>query len=158
MRDVPIITFINKMDREARDPFELMDEIADTLALDTTPISWPVGSGLDFRGCYDVARDRMLVFGEGATGTRRETLACEGVNDPRLATLMAPGQQAKLAEDVELIQAACPAFDQDSYLAGHMTPLFFGSALKDFGVKRSAERRVGKGCFSRCRSRWPPLH
>jgi len=135
MRDVPIITFINKMDREARDPFELMDEIADTLALDTTPISWPVGAGLDFRGCYDIVRDRMLVFGEGATGTRRETFACEGVADPRLSEVMSAEQQAKLAEDVELIQAACPAFDQDAYLAGHMTPIFFGSALKDFGVK-----------------------
>src|SRR3546814_21015780 len=109
MSDVPIITFINKIDREARDPFELMDEIADTLALDTTPISWPVGSGLDFRGCYDVARDRLLVFGEGATGTRRDTLACEGVNDPRLATLMAPGQPANPDQDRDLTHAARPA-------------------------------------------------
>ncbi|MEO3433242.1 peptide chain release factor 3 [Inquilinus sp. CAU 1745] len=136
MRDVPIITFINKMDREARDPFELMDEIADTLALDVAPVSWPVGSGSDFRGCYDLLDNQMLLLeGGGAAGSKKTAIACKGVDDERLAKVMSDEQRAKLAEDVELIEAACPPFDQESYLEGHMTPVYFGSALRDFGVK-----------------------
>ena len=126
LRDVPILTFINKMDRETRDPFELMDEIAETLALDTAPVTWPVGTGADFRGCYDLVRERMLLL----DGSQEA-----GLDDDRLAQALPAAQLAKLREEVELVGAACPAFDKKSYGEGHLTPVFFGSALKDFGVR-----------------------
>ncbi|KAF0117623.1 MAG: peptide chain release factor 3 [Rhodospirillaceae bacterium] len=117
LRDVPILTFVNKMDREGRDPFALMDEISDQLALDTTPLTWPVGSGSDFRGCHDLLDDRM-------------TLVEKGTNVP-----LTPLERAQLEEEIALIGAACPAFDPASYREGHLTPVLFGSALRNFGVR-----------------------
>jgi peptide chain release factor 3 len=130
LRDVPILTFINKLDRETRDPFELMDEIAETLALDTAPATWPVGTGADFRGCYDLLRERMLLLGD-----KHAEVPCTGLDDARLAQALPEAQLAKLREDVDLVRAACPEFDMESYRGGHLTPVFFGSALKDFGVR-----------------------
>lgn len=115
LRDVPIITFVNKMDRETRDPFELLDEVTETLALDTVPMVWPVDKGRDFRGCYDLIQNKMIPFEEGV-----------GLTDE---------QQAKLDEDVEMVRELCPAFDLESYRQGHLSPVYFGSALKNFGVK-----------------------
>ena len=126
LRDVPIITFVNKIDREGRDPFELLDEIADKLALDTTPLGWPVGMGSDFRGCYDLRRDQLLLAGNGQGRI---------VSGDALDTALPPEQLARLREDVDLVHAACKPFDADSYRAGHLTPVFFGSALKNFGVQ-----------------------
>jgi peptide chain release factor 3 len=135
LRDVPILTFINKMDRETRDPFELLDEIAETLALDTAPATWPVGSGADFRGCYDLLRERMLLLGDGRKDRAAEEISCSGLDDARLAQALPAAQLEKLREDAELVRGACPNFDMDSYRGGHLTPVFFGSALKNFGVR-----------------------
>jgi peptide chain release factor 3 len=135
LRDIPIATFVNKLDRESRDPFELIDEIAETLALDTAPVTWPVGAGRDFRGCYDLAGERMLLFGEGAKDQAREEIACSGLDDARLAEAMPPAQLAHLREEAELVRAACPAFDLQAYREGHLTPIYFGSALGNFGVR-----------------------
>jgi peptide chain release factor 3 len=135
LRDVPILTFINKMDRETRDPFELMDEIAATLALDTAPATWPVGVGADFRGCYDLLRERMLLLGDGRKDRAAEEIPCTGLDDPRLARALPAAQLDKLREEVALVRAACPDFDMESYRGGHLTPVFFGSALKNFGVR-----------------------
>jgi peptide chain release factor 3 len=113
LRDIPIVTFINKMDRESRDPIELMDEIASTLALDTAPVTWPVGRAADFAGTYDLhARDLHLI-------------AELPQSDPRLQSL---------ADEVDLIRAALPEFDRDAFNAGHLTPVYFGSAIKGIGV------------------------
>ncbi|HET6520568.1 MAG TPA: peptide chain release factor 3, partial [Geminicoccaceae bacterium] len=131
LRDVPILTFINKLDREARDPLELLDEIADTLALDVAPVTWPVGMGADFRGCYDLRGRRLLLLGDdtGGAGAGRE------LEDGRLAEVLPGWQIEKLREDVELVEGACPPFELDAYRGGHLTPVYFGSALRNFGVR-----------------------
>jgi peptide chain release factor 3 len=113
LRDIPIVTFINKMDREARDPIELLDEIASTLALDTTPVTWPVGRAATFVGTYDVRRRDMHLTTELSQ------------SDPRLRDV---------ADEVDLIRSALPEFDLDSFNAGHLTPVYFGSAIKGIGV------------------------
>ncbi len=134
LRDIPIITFINKMDREARDPFGLLDEIADQLALDVTPITWPIGMGRDFQGCYHLLRDEVLLLDEAARRARVDGDVLSGLADPRLPSAIGAPASERLAEDVEMLRALTPAFDHESYLAGHMTPVFFGSALMSFGV------------------------
>ncbi len=137
LRDVPITTFINKLDREARDPFELVDEITETLALDATPVTWPVGMGRRFRGCYDLLEDTLLPFAAANGGAAEgEALGCSGPEDPRLAELLNEEERAQLVEEVGLARAACPAFDRTAYEEGHLTPVYFGSALKNFGVRR----------------------
>ena len=130
LRDMPIVTFINKLDREARDPFELMDQIAEELALDVAPVAWPIGMGRDFKGCYDLLHDRVLLMGEDRT----ESVQVDGLDDPKLDDLIPAEQLAKLREEAELVREACPQFDVDSFLEGHMTPVYFGSALRNFGV------------------------
>src|SRR5690606_17432288 len=90
LRDVPIATFINKMDREARDPFDLLDEIEQTLALDVTPASWPIGMGRNFLGCYDLLRDRLVLLGRSKGALPDEGAACQGLDDPKLDEMLPP--------------------------------------------------------------------
>ncbi len=135
LRDVPIVTFINKMDRESKDPIELLDEIASTLALDVTPMSWPAGSGQNFKGTYDLANDRMLIFDAADRERIGQSVEYEGIDDPALAKSLPAEQYGKLAEDVELVRAGYPAFELESYRGGHLTPVFFGSAYNNFGVR-----------------------
>ena len=121
LRSVPIITFVNKVDREGRSPFALLDEIADVLALDVAPMSWPVGMGSDFAGVLDLERNRVSrPDGDSRTFQGR-------IED-------APTLPPAIAEEVELAQAGYPVFDAEAYRAGDLTPVYFGSALKDFGV------------------------
>ena len=113
LRDIPIITFINKMDREARDAFDLLDEVASTLALDTAPMTWPVGRAADFAGTYDLrTRDFHLTTPLGQSDAR----------------------MIALGEEIDLVRAALPEFEVEGFMAGHLTPTFFGSAIKDIGV------------------------
>jgi peptide chain release factor 3 len=135
LRDVPIMTFINKMDREARDPFDLMSEIEQTLALDVTPASWPIGMGRDFKGCYDLIRDRLILMDKTKGDLLTEGIACDGLNDPKLDQLLGADIAQKLREEVEMVRGLCPPFDAESYRAGHMTPVYFGSAINNFGVR-----------------------
>ena len=121
LRSVPIITFVNKVDREGRPPFELLDEIADVLALDVSPMSWPVGMGGQFQGVLDLTTNKV----SRPEGGSREFLG--KVDD-------APELPADIAEEVELAQAGYAAFDAEAYRHGDLTPVYFGSALKDFGV------------------------
>jgi len=129
-RDIPIITFINKMDRESRDPFELLDEIEKTLALDTSPMTWPIGRGRDFVGSYDLVTGHMrLVSEDGKTVKRRPLdLAAFAAKNPILDV-------TSISDELALVKEACRAFDFKSFREGHLTPVFFGSALKNFGVK-----------------------
>ncbi len=134
LRDVPIITFINKLDREGREPFELLDEIASALALDVSPASWPVGMGQDFLGCYDLRGDRLMLLDRSAKAVVSEGETAHGLDDPRLDELLPARAAARLRDEVAMARGLCPAFDLTSYREGHMTPVFFGSALNNFGV------------------------
>ena len=135
LRDVPITTFVNKMDRESRDPFEILDEINQKLALDTVPMTWPVGMGKEFKGCYDIIHDQMIVFEDAKKGSLPDIFPCQGTDDPKLLELLTTEQHEKLKEDVEMVRELCPPFDLESYRQGHLSPVYFGSALKSFGVK-----------------------
>lgn len=136
LRDVPIITFINKMDREARDNFEILDEISEILALDTTPLSWPVGMGGIFRGCYNLQREEMMLFDPAKDNELDAEIVAASLDDEKLDAAVPAEQLAQAREEIELVQAACPDFDLESYRAGHLTPVFFGSALKSFGIRQ----------------------
>ena len=142
LRDVPIITFINKLDREARDPFELLDEIEQTLALDVCPASWPIGMGRSFLGTYDLLNDRLIPMkrGEGdKLPEQPEAQACRGLDDPKLDEKLPAAALAELREQVEMARGLCKEFDIDAYREGHLTPVFFGSALNTFGVRELLE-------------------
>jgi peptide chain release factor 3 len=130
LRDIPILTFINKMDRESRDPFELLDEIEKTLALDTAPVNWPVGRGRDFIATVEIANGGVrLVEGDaGKAGTLREM----DINE--LAALNPNLDAAAIAGELELVREACKTLDLQAFREGHLSPVFFGSALKNFGV------------------------
>ncbi len=135
LRDVPIVTFINKLDREGRDPFELLDEIEQTLALDVTPASWPIGMGQGFLGCYDLRADRLNLMERSKGEFMLDTIVCEGLADPQLDKLLPEHAVRKLRDDVEMVRGLCKPFDLASYREGHMTPVFFGSAVNNFGVR-----------------------
>ncbi|HVJ19585.1 MAG TPA: peptide chain release factor 3 [Polyangiaceae bacterium] len=135
LRNVPIITFINKMDREGREHFELLDEIERDLALSVTPASWPIGMGRGFLGCYDLLRDRLVLLERSRERLGDESEPCTGLDDPKLDQLLPEDAVKKLREEVEMARALCPEFDLEEYRAGHMTPVFFGSALSSFGVR-----------------------
>jgi peptide chain release factor 3 len=130
LRDIPIITFINKMDRESRDPFDLIDEIEKTLALDAAPITWPIGRGRDFIGTIDVKTGgvRLLDGDVGTTGSLRDMTIAE------LAAANSSLDAGAFSEELELVRHGCKPFDRRAFTEGHMTPILFGSALKNFGV------------------------
>jgi peptide chain release factor 3 len=134
LRSVPIITFVNKVDREGRDAFELLDEVADKLALDVCPMSWPVGMGGEFEGIYDFATNRLMQ----PVGPSREFdgsfTQFTGLADPRLADMLSPDGVARLRDEAELAQGGYASFDLAAYRHGDLTPVYFGSALKRFGV------------------------
>ncbi|MEQ8195076.1 MAG: GTP-binding protein, partial [Rhodospirillales bacterium] len=134
LRDIPIITFINKIDREGRDPFELLDEIESSLALDVCPMTWPVGMGGEFRGCFDLRARRFLTSDGGSGGAYRRPIDCAGPDDPLLEEHVPAPVLASFRESAALASSAYPALDTEAYRAGHMTPVFFGSALKDYAV------------------------
>jgi peptide chain release factor 3 len=135
LRDVPIVTFINKLDRESREPFDLLDEIEQSLALDVTPASWPIGMGRDFLGTWDLFGDALLLFERGAHDHVTEPIRCHGLDDPELTRCLPAAALARLREEVEMAQGLCPPFDQEAFVAGHQTPVYFGSALNNFGVR-----------------------
>jgi len=135
LRNVPIITFINKMDREGRDPFDLLDEISSQLQLDVSPASWPIGSGRGFLGCYDLRRDQLLLMARTKGEYIAEADSFAGVDDPRLEGALPEGALGKLREDVAMVRGLCPPLDLEMYRAGHLSPVFFGSAVNNFGVQ-----------------------
>ncbi len=137
LRDIPIVTFINKMDREAQDPLELLDEIAAKLALDPAPLFWPAGSGGRFKGMLDLRSREFLPFERSATEREQaghpHAVPADGA---AIDAYLSPDERVELRESAELVTGASPAFDPQSFLEGHMTPVFFGSALRRFGVEQ----------------------
>jgi peptide chain release factor 3 len=135
LRDLPILTFCNKMDREARDTFDIIDEIQQNLAIDVTPASWPIGMGRDFVGCYDMLNNRLELMDRADRNKVAESIRIDGLNDPKLAQHVPADLIAKLREEIEMARELLPALDPQSVLEGHMTPIWFGSAINSFGVK-----------------------
>ena len=135
LRDLPILTFCNKMDREARDTFEIIDEIQESLAIDVAPASWPIGSGRDFLGCYDLLNDRLELMDRADRNRVAESIEIKGLDDPKLAEHVPADMLARLREEIEMARELLPAFDREALLNGSMTPIWFGSAINSFGVK-----------------------
>ncbi|WP_340286526.1 peptide chain release factor 3 [Sulfitobacter pontiacus] len=135
MRDLPILTFCNKMDRESRDVFEIIDEIQENLAIDVTPASWPIGVGRDFIGCYDILRDRLELMDRADRNKVAESIAIEGLDDPKLAKHVPAALLEKLREDLEMVRELMPPLDAALMAEGSLTPIWFGSAINSFGVK-----------------------
>lgn len=135
MRNTPIITFINKMDRETRDPLELIDELETVLKIECTPITWPIGMGKNFRGVYHLLRDEILLFTPGQERIKEDDVRIiKGIDNPELAQLF-PMEIEQLKSEVELVRGATNPFDLEQVLAGKQTPVFFGSAINNFGVR-----------------------
>jgi peptide chain release factor 3 len=130
LRDIPIITFINKLDREAREPLELLDEIERVLALDTAPMVWPIGKGRGFRGTYDLLHPRIRHIDEDPAG-----LPVSGPDNPVFETLLEPDELQAWREEIELVGDACGRFDLKAFREGTLSPVYFGSALRNFGVR-----------------------
>lgn len=135
LRHIPIFTFINKFDREARDPYELLDEIEDILGIHTCPINWPIGCGRAFRGVYDRERDCVDLFHANAGGSREVETRTLSMEDPELPELLSAEYYEKLREDRELLDGASDNFSRERIDRGDLTPVFFGSALTNFGVE-----------------------
>ena len=134
MRDIPIFTFINKMDREARDPFELCEEIEKELGIDTYAVNWPIGCGKDFKGVYDRNKREIIHFTSNG-GARQATAVEVGLDDPELDGLIGPAFRTQLQDDIELLDGASCDFDMERVRHGKLSPVFFGSALTNFGVE-----------------------
>ncbi|MFX0544453.1 peptide chain release factor 3 [Roseovarius sp. S1116L3] len=135
LRDLPILTFCNKMDRESRDVFDIIDEIQENLAIDVTPASWPIGMGRDFAGCYDMLNDRLELMDRADRNKVAESIEINGLSDPKLDENLPVELVTKLREEVEMARELLPALDPQAVLEGHMTPIWFGSAINSFGVK-----------------------
>lgn len=144
LRDLPILTFCNKMDREGRDTFEIIDEIQEELQLDVTPASWPIGMGRNFLGCYDMLNDRLELMDRADRNRRAESIKMEGLDDPRMEDHIPADLLEKLREEVEMARELLPAFDHEAMLEGNLSPIWFGSAINSFGVQ---ELMAGMGAF-----------
>ena len=134
LRTTPIISFINKLDRDGREPLELLDEIERVLTIRCTPVTWPIGMGRQFRGVYHFLNNRIYVYRATEKGAAGHTEVIEGLDSPEALALL--GSEAeRFREEVELVREACDDFDPEEYLAGRQTPVFFGSAISNFGVR-----------------------
>ena len=139
LRDLPILTFCNKMDRESREIFDIIDEIQENLAIDVTPASWPIGVGHDFMGCYDMLNDRLELMDRADRNKVADSIEINGLDDPKLAEHIPAHLLEKLIEEVEMARALLPELNPQALLEGTMTPIWFGSAINSFGVKELME-------------------
>jgi peptide chain release factor 3 len=135
MRNIPMIVFINKLDREGKDAFDLMDEVEQKLKLRVTPLSFPIGMGYDFKGIYNIWEKNINLFEGDSRKNIEETIAFNDINNPELEKIIGEKPANKLREELELIEEVYPAFSIDEYLTGELQPVFFGSALNNFGVR-----------------------
>lgn len=134
LRDTPIMTFINKLDRDGREPIELLDEIESVLGIECTPVTWPIGMGRSLKGVYHLLEDRIHRYLPGEKGRAGETEIIDGLDSDAARELLGD-DHARLAEEIELVSGACPPLDRDAYLAARQSPVFFGSAINNFGVR-----------------------
>jgi len=135
LRDTPIMTFINKLDREGRSPIELLDEVESVLGIACAPLTWPIGMGKRLKGVYHLLLDEVHVFEPGKNFTRQDSTIFKGLDAPGLLEKIGDEAMRELREELELVQGAAPSFDMEEYLAGRQTPVFFGSAVNNFGVQ-----------------------
>src|SRR5262245_23513903 len=140
-RNTPILTFVNKMDREVREPLALMDEIERELGMSAVPFTWPVGMGKVFHGVMDLKREQMRVFVPGEDRNRDDDEILQGLANPVYAERFG-AQWEHARHDIELVREAAPPFDEEAFLAGHQTPMFFGSAINNFGVREVLDALV----------------
>ena len=141
MRNTPIITFINKLDREGKTPIDILDDIESKLQIECTPLSWPIGMGKRFKGVYNLYKKEIHLFTPGQGTHRREGLVIKDLSDAKLDEFL--GSQAdELREDIEFIEGVAASFELDHYLKGNQTPVFFGSAINNFGVKEMLDAFV----------------
>ncbi len=135
MRSIPMLVFINKLDREGKDAFDLLDEVEQKLGLHVTPMSFPIGMGYDFKGIYNIWEKKLNLFsGENKTSIS-EGIEFDDLSNPKLDAIVGETAAETLREELELVDEVYPAFNQEAYLAGELQPVFFGSALNNFGVK-----------------------
>ena len=135
MRNIPMLVFINKLDREGKDAFDLLDEVEQKLGLTVTPMSFPIGMGYDFKGIYNIYESNINLFSGDSKKNIEDTLAFDDVNSHELEKIVGSTQANALRENLELVQGVYPPFDKDAYLKGNQQPVFFGSALNNFGVR-----------------------
>jgi len=134
LRDTPIMTFINKLDREGQQPIELLDEVESVLNIQCSPITWPIGMGKRFKGVYHLIDDSVHLYTPGKGSVRQDITIIKGLDNPLLDEVLAE-HAAELRDEIELVRGASHAFDVEAYLAGQQTPVFFGSAINNFGVQ-----------------------
>ncbi|MCG8620264.1 MAG: peptide chain release factor 3, partial [Desulfobacterales bacterium] len=142
MRNTPIITFINKLDREGMEPLDIFQDIEDKLQIECVPLTWPIGMGKRFKGVYNLEKQELGVFSPGYTPKDNDGELIQDLEDPRLSELIGDSEAEQLREDVELISVAAEPFDLDLYLNGTQTPVFFGSAINNFGVREMLDAFV----------------
>ncbi len=135
MRHIPIFTFINKMDRDANDTFDLLDDIEKELGIATCPVNWPIGSGKNFKGVYDRNHQKVVTFRDTEKGTKEGQMTEYDLDDPELLSFIGEEAKEKLDEEIELLDGASAEFDQEKVNCGELSPVFFGSALTNFGVE-----------------------
>ena len=138
MRNTPVICFINKMDREGQDPYDLLDEIEAKLNIKVRPLSWPIGMGKSFKGVYNMFENSLHLFESNKTRVQ-EGIEIKDMDDPLIDQKIGDSAAAQLREDVELVNGVYPEFDREEYLSGKVAPVFFGSAVNNFGVKELLE-------------------
>ncbi|TRZ44187.1 peptide chain release factor 3 [Robertkochia solimangrovi] len=135
MRNIPMIVFINKLDREGKDAFDLLDEVEQKLGLTVTPLSFPIGMGFDFKGIYNIWEKNINLFSGDSKKNIEETIAFDDINSPELEKIIGQDAADELRDNLELVYEVYPDFDRDAYLNGTLQPVFFGSALNNFGVR-----------------------
>ena len=135
MRQIPIIIFINKLDREGKDAFDLLDEVEKKLSLTVTPLSFPIGMGLNFKGIYNVWKKNIKIYQNDQKQIIGNKITFNSLNDPELESIIGKKDIQNLKEELELIDGVYPSFDKNSYLNGDLHPVFFGSALNNYGVE-----------------------
>ena len=135
MRNIPIIVFINKLDREGKDAFDLLDEVEQKLSLSVVPFSFPIGMGYDFKGIYNIYEKNINLFSGNNKQQIEEAIAFDNLDDPKLDSIIGDDAAESLRENLELVSGVYPEFDKQAYLEGSQQPVFFGSALNNFGVR-----------------------
>lgn len=139
MRKTPVIIFVNKMDRDGKDAFDLLDELEAKLNIRTRPLSWPIGIGPTFQGVYSIYNNQLKLFAPNKTKVEADTVDIANLNDPHLAEIIGNGPANTLRDDLDMVEAVYEPFERDRYLSAEIAPVFFGSALNNFGIKELLE-------------------